>query len=122
MATPVQCADPIPRGGEVVEPSLEERLIDAETHDGHADAFFRRSPHAGPKHIRYIVTAAPRALGRTVENMVTFKDPGLAVTQWVLMGAVLFDAKTSLDLTRRCPDPCENYGPVWGAHPPAARV
>jgi hypothetical protein len=78
--------------------------------------------HASPKNITRILTAAPRAVGRTVENMVTFKDRGLALNQWILMGAVLFDAKTSLDLTRRCPEPCENYGSVWGAHPSAARV
>jgi hypothetical protein len=84
--------------------------------------FLAVAVHAGPKHIRYIATAAPRAVGRTVENMVTFKDRGLALNQWILMGAVLFDAKTSLDLTRRCPEPCENYGSVWGAHPSAARV
>lgn len=77
---------------------------------------------AGPKRIGRIVTAAPRAVGRTAENMVTFKDRGLALNQWVLMAAVLVDAKTSLDLTRRCPVPCENYGSVWGAHPSAARV
>jgi hypothetical protein len=84
--------------------------------------FLAVTAHAGPKHIRHIVTAAPRAVGRTVENMVTFKDRGLALNQWILMTAVLLDAKTSLDLTRRCPEPCENYGAVWGAHPPAARV
>jgi len=84
--------------------------------------FLAQTAHASPKNITRIVTAAPRAVGRTAENMVTFKDHGLALNQWILMGAVLFDAKTSLDLTRRCPEPCENYGSVWGAHPSAARV
>jgi hypothetical protein len=74
---------------------------------------------AGPKRV---LTAVPRAFGRTAENMVTLKDRRLALNQWILMGAVLVDAKTSLDLTRRCPEPCENYSFVWGAHPPAARV
>lgn len=77
---------------------------------------------AGPKRMTHILTAAPRAVGRTAENMVTFKDRGLALNQWILMTAVLVDAKTSLDLTRRCPESCENYGSVWGAHPSAARV
>lgn len=54
--------------------------------------------------------------------MVTFKDRELALSQWILMSAVLADAKTSFDLTRRCPTSCENYGAVWGAHPSAARV
>jgi len=77
------------------------------------------SVQAGPKHF---LTAVPRAFGRTAENMVTFKDRGLALNQWILMTTVLIDAKTSLDLTHRCPVPCENYGSVWGAHPSAARV
>lgn len=81
--------------------------------------FIGSSAQAGPKRV---LTAVPRAFGRTAENMVTFKDRGLALNQWMLMGAVLIDAKTSLDLTRRCPVPCENYGSVWGAHPSAARV
>jgi hypothetical protein len=80
------------------------------------------SVQAGPKHIRQIMTAAPRAFGRTAENMVTFKDPRLALNQWILMASVLVDAKTSFDVTRRCPEPCENYSFVWGAHPPAVRV
>jgi hypothetical protein len=84
--------------------------------------FLAVTADAGPKHIRRIATAAPRAVGRTAENMVTFKDRGLALNQWILMAAVLVDAKTSLDLTRRCPEPCENYGSVWGAHPSAALV
>ena len=54
--------------------------------------------------------------------MVTLKDRRLALNQWILMAAVMVDAKTSLDLTRRCPEPCENYSFVWGAHPPAAKV
>ncbi len=78
--------------------------------------------HAHPKNMTRIVTAAPRAVGRTAENMVTFGDRRLALNQWILMTAVLIDAKTSFDLTRRCPEPCENYSFVWGAHPPAARV
>jgi hypothetical protein len=80
------------------------------------------SARAGATNVKRIVTAAPRAVGRTAENMITFKDRGLALNQWILMTAVLIDAKTSLDLTRRCPEPCENYGSVWGAHPSAARV
>ena len=84
--------------------------------------FLALNASADSHHIAHIVTAAPRAVGRTVENMMTFKDRGLAINQWILMSAVLFDAKTSLDLTRRCPTPCENYGFVWGTHPSAARV
>lgn len=74
---------------------------------------------AGPKRV---LTAVPRAFGRTAENMVTLKDRRLALNQWILMGAALVDAKTSFDLTRRCPEPCENYSFLWGAHPPAVRV
>ena len=77
---------------------------------------------ADSKRIVHILTAAPRAVGRTAENMVTFKDRGLALNQWILMAAVLIDAKTSLELTRRCPVACENYASVWGTHPSAARV
>jgi hypothetical protein len=83
---------------------------------------FSINASARPNNINRILTAAPRAVGRTAKNMVTFKDPGLALNQWILMAAVLVDAKTSLDLTRRCPEPCENYAFVWGAHPSAARV
>lgn len=72
--------------------------------------------------LKRIATAAPRAVGRTAENMVTLKDRRLALNQWILMAAVMADAKTSLDLTRRCILPCENYSFVWGAHPPAAKV
>jgi len=77
---------------------------------------------AGPKRIRQIVTAAPRAVGRTAENMVTFRDRRLALNQWILMAAVLIDAKTSFDVTRRCAEPCENYSFVFGAHPSEIRV
>jgi len=77
---------------------------------------------ADPHRIGHVLTATPRAVGRTVENMVTFRDYRLAINQWILMAGVLFDAKTSYDLTRRCPTPCENYGSVWGAHPSEIRV
>ncbi len=77
---------------------------------------------ASPKHMRRIMTAVPRSFERTAENMATFKDRRLALNQWILMAAVLIDAKTSFDLTLRCAEPCENYSFVFGAHPAAIRV
>lgn len=84
--------------------------------------FLAVTTQASPKNIRRIVTAPPRAVGRTAENMVMFKDRRLALNQWILMAAVLVDTKTSFDLARRCAQPCENYSFVWGAHPRAPRV
>jgi hypothetical protein len=81
------------------------------------------SAQAGPKHVRRIMTAVPRAFGRTAENMVTFKDPRLALNQWILVAAVMTDAKTSLDVEHRCPVLCrERDSLLYGAHPTGLRI
>jgi hypothetical protein len=64
--------------GEVVEPSPQGRLKMRKLMMAMPMLFLAVAVHAAPKQIRHIATAAPRAVGRTVENRVTFKDHGLA--------------------------------------------
>jgi hypothetical protein len=55
--------------------------------------------HAAPRWL----TAAPRLVGRTYGNMFTFKRPYLAAEQWAVLGASIFDEKTTVDVFSRCP-------------------
>lgn len=70
------------------------------------------STMAGPKRI---LTAVPRAVGRSYANMVTFRRPYLAAEQWAVLGAVIFDQKTTLDQFHHCPT-CVETNPLSPAH------
>lgn len=48
------------------------------------------------------LTAVPRAVGRSYGNMFTFKHPWVAAQQWMTVGAMLFDEKTTWDAMHRC--------------------
>lgn len=62
-------------------------------------ACFAAESHAG---VKKILTSVPRAIGRNYANMFNFKHPWLAAQQWAIVGAVLFDEKTTQDRFNRC--------------------
>jgi hypothetical protein len=74
---------------------------------------------AGPKRV---LTAIPRAVGRTAENMVTFRDRQLAIHQWILVAAVLANSGSEINLYHRCSNCHELDSFVYGLHPSAARL
>lgn len=74
---------------------------------------------AGPKRA---LSAIPRAVGRTAGNMVTFRDRSLALHQWLLVGAALANAGSSIDLYHRCPSCSERDTFFYGSRPSAARL
>lgn len=76
------------------------------------------SPH--PKFKR-IVTALPRAWGRTARNMFTFRDPLAAVQQWGQIAAVMMDARSTDVGINQCRCMVE-LNPFLGKHPSSARI
>jgi hypothetical protein len=68
------------------------------------------------------LSAIPRAVGRTAGNMVTFRDRSLAFHQWLLVGASLVNAESSIDLYRRCPSCSERDTFFYGSRPSVARL
>lgn len=85
-------------------------------------SFLAARAHAGPNSIKRIVTAAPRAVGRTAENMLTFKDRSLALHQWVLVAAIMANAGSEVDLYSRCQNCHELDTAFYGLHPSGGRV
>lgn len=75
--------------------------------------------HGAPRHV---LTAVPRAVARTADNMVTFKDRNLAFHQWALIGGALAGAGSSVNLYHRCPTCTELDTFFYGQHPSAGRV
>src|SRR5487761_343543 len=73
---------------------------------------------AGPKHF---LAAVPRAVGRTAENMATFKDRSLAFHQWVLVAAIMANAGSEVNLFSRCQNCHELNSVIYGLHPSAGR-
>lgn len=65
------------------------------------------------------LTATPRAVGRSAANMVTFKHPWVAAQQWLQVGALIFDEKSTYDAMRRCPF-CVESNPATLYHGPRA--
>ncbi len=63
---------------------------------------FAQQPAGHFNRVAHVATAVPRAVGRTTKNMFLFKDPRLAVAQWVNVAAVVVDNWTTLDGERRC--------------------
>lgn len=83
---------------------------------------FTASAFARPNDLKRILTAAPRAVGRSAENMVTFRDRGLAFHQWILLAAVLANTGSDINLYQRCANCHELDSFVYGLHPSAARL
>jgi hypothetical protein len=77
------------------------------------------SVHAGPKRS---LSAFPRAVGRTAENMVTFRDRSLAFHEWLLIGAALASTGSSIDLYHRCPACTERDTLFYSSRPAAGRL
>lgn len=87
-----------------------------------AGLFLALTAHAGPKKIKHVLTAAPRAVGRTAENMVTFKDRNLALHQWILVAAIMANAGSDVDLYNRCQNCHELDSAFFGLHPSTGRL
>ena len=54
-----------------------------------------------------IVTAIPRAMGRTAKNMVTFRDPMAALEEWGTCAAVAVDVAESIHVLKLDPTAIE---------------
>jgi hypothetical protein len=73
------------------------------------------SAHAGPKRV---LTAIPRAVGRSNKNMLTFHRKWVALEQWGQVAAILFDeASTQYALHKRPTLVETNPLAIGGRHP-----
>lgn len=77
----------------------------------HANAFTR------------VLTAVPRAAGRTLKNMVTCERKVACVEQWANVAAVIADGVTTRQFVVRCPTRCiEQNAWLYGLHPTTRRL
>jgi hypothetical protein len=75
-----------------------------------------------PTNLKHVLTAVPRAVGRSAENMVTFKDRNLALHQWLLFAALMANAGSEVNLYSRCQNCHELNTIIYGLHPSAGRL
>jgi hypothetical protein len=61
-------------------------------------------------------TAVPRAYGRTVQNMFTFKRPWIAVQEWLVVGAGFADGASTHRVLVGCAG-CRELNPLLGRRP-----
>ncbi len=84
--------------------------------------FFLMMPLAAEAQVRRVLTAYPRAVARTAWNMLTFKSKQAAIEQWVVLGAVLYDIRSTDQRLRACARCTEATSWFYGVRPGTRRL